>query len=233
MPLFAFGRMQAELFYFFRVIMAMLCGLVVGIEREANAKSAGLRTHMIIAMVSALLTVVSKYGFSDVLSKYSGVDPSRVASTIAGSIGFLSAGIIFAKGSEVTGLATSAGLLATVAIGMAVGAGMYLLGLTSTAGLVIMQWFLSRRLAKKRGGWDDCSVTVRMSGIDLRDMESKLEAKGVRVMRVKAKRSGKDKGMMYAVLSLEYPDGMSFEDILDMMDEMKGVTSMEVKYKVQ
>ena len=208
MPLFAFGRMQAELFYFFRVIMAMLCGLVVGIEREANAKSAGLRTHMIIAMVSALLTVVSKYGFSDVLSKYSGVDPSRVASTIAGSIGFLSAGIIFAKGSEVTGLATS-------------------------AGLVIMQWFLSRRLAKKRGGWDDCSVTVRMSGIDLRDMESKLEAKGVRVMRVKAKRSGKDKGMMYAVLSLEYPDGMSFEDILDMMDEMKGVTSMEVKYKVQ
>ena len=214
-----------------RVILAAGCGALIGIERELNAKTAGLRTHVIIAFASALTLVVSKYGFYDVVSDYVRLDPSRVAAGIAGSIGFLGTGIIFVQKKEVVGLTTASGLWATVAIGMAVGAGMYEIGIASTVFLVVMQYALHRRaMAKTDNGYESCKIAVCMEGMDLRELQQKLHERKIRVVGVQAHRE-KDDDAIYATLSVEYPDKFRFEDVVDITDNIPGITSIEVNYR--
>ena len=121
-----------------RCLLAALCGALIGIERKNRLKEAGLRTHLIVALGSALMMEVSKYGFFDVL-RYGmqlGVeiklDPSRVAASIITGIGFLGAGTIFVRKQVINGLTTAAGLWTTAGIGMAIGSGMYIVGVTIT-----------------------------------------------------------------------------------------------------
>ena len=109
-------------------------------ERERHGKRAGLRTHMIIAASSALMMILSKYGFADVMDTMR-VDASRIAAGVITSIGFLGIGIIRADHKETVGLTTSAGLLATVAIGLTVGAGMYIVAGFTTVLIVLLEHF--------------------------------------------------------------------------------------------
>lgn len=133
--------------YLLRVLVAALCGLVIGYEREARLKLAGIRTHTIIAMAAALMVVVSKYGFFDVITVDGvSVDASRVAASVVSGIGFLGAGIILNHKNSISGLTTSAGTWATLGIGMAIGAGMWVLGIGSTAMLLVIQFLFHRNL---------------------------------------------------------------------------------------
>jgi len=132
----------------FRVLLAGICGMIIGLERKNRSKEAGIRTHFVVACGAALMMVVSKYAFFDVIGQgaYGGVevrlDPSRVASTIASGIGFLGAGMIFVHRNTITGLTTAAGIWATSGVGMAIGAGMYGLGLFATVLILGAQIFL-------------------------------------------------------------------------------------------
>ena len=105
---------DAELFL--RVIVASILGYMIGYERKNRDKSAGMRTHAIVALGAALMMVVSKYGFYDVEK----VDSSRVAAQIVSGVGFLGAGVIFVRNNTVSGLTTAAGLWTTAGVGMAV-----------------------------------------------------------------------------------------------------------------
>ena len=104
---------DAELFL--RVIVASVLGYMIGYERKNRDKSAGMRTHAIVALGAALMMVVSKYGFYDVEK----VDSSRVAAQIVSGVGFLGAGVIFVRNNTVSGLTTAAGLWTTAGVGMA------------------------------------------------------------------------------------------------------------------
>jgi len=101
----------------FRLLLAGVLGGLIGFEREAHGRPAGLRTHILVALGAALFTIVS--------DSYTGArsDPSRIASQIVTGIGFLGAGTIIRQGSIVRGLTTAASLWTTAAIGMAVGSG--------------------------------------------------------------------------------------------------------------
>lgn len=132
-----------------RILIAAICGALIGVERKARLKDAGIRTHLVVALGSAMFMIVSKYGFEDMIIKSSEIsgeiikfDPSRVASTIVTGIGFLGAGIIFVRRNTVNGLTTAAGLWSTAAVGMAIGAGQYIIGLACTLLLVFFQWIL-------------------------------------------------------------------------------------------
>ena len=115
--------------YFLRLLVAGILGGVIGWDREYRAKEAGLRTHFLVALGSALLMIVSQYGFNEVLNKPGyGLDPSRVAAQVGSGIGFIGAGTILIQKQFVRGLTTAAGLWATSGIGLAVGGGMYWLG---------------------------------------------------------------------------------------------------------
>ena len=109
--------------------LALLLGTLIGAEREFEGKPAGMRTHAIIALGSALFTLASKYGFAlneDV------TDTSRVAAQVVTGIGFLGAGVIFFNRNIVFGMTTAASIWATTAIAMACAAGMPLIGIGAT-----------------------------------------------------------------------------------------------------
>ena len=150
-----FDMLQAE--YIFRVLLAGICGMIVGIERKNRSKEAGTRTHFVVACGAALIMVISKYAFFDVIQSgtYAGadvrLDPSRVASTIASGIGFLGAGMIFINKNTIKGLTTAAGIWATSGIGMAIGAGMYVLGVSTTFIILLAQLLLHLNLKKDKG----------------------------------------------------------------------------------
>ena len=107
-----------------RVLVAALLGAVIGYEREIRAKGAGVRTHVLVALGSALFMIVSQFGFEGAAR----FDAARVAAGVVGGLGFLGGGIIM-KNKHVTGLTTATGIWVTGAIGLSMGGGMYELSL--------------------------------------------------------------------------------------------------------
>ncbi|WP_186786893.1 MgtC/SapB family protein, partial [Oenococcus oeni] len=116
-----------------RLIVAGVCGFAIGYERKSRLKEAGVRTHMIVALGAALIMIVSKYGFVDVVQlKGYVLDPSRIAAQIVSGIGFLGAGMIFVRKQAINGLTTAAGVWTTAGVGMAIGAKLYFIGVSAT-----------------------------------------------------------------------------------------------------
>ena len=111
-----------------RLVLAALFGAAVGYERRSADKPAGLRTLSLVAVGSALFTIISAFGFES-------ADQSRVAAQIVTGVGFLGAGTILRSGITISGLTTAATIWATAAIGMAVGSGLYI---SSIAGTVLI-----------------------------------------------------------------------------------------------
>lgn len=122
-----------------RLVVAAVLGSIVGIERERLNWVAGLRTHMLVCVGSALLMIVSFSGFADVLSQeHVGLDPSRIAAQVVSGIGFLGAGTIVLRSKVVRGLTTAASLWTVAAVGLAVGGGLYVAAATTTGLIVII-----------------------------------------------------------------------------------------------
>jgi len=115
-----------------RLSVAAALGGAIGLERELRERGAGLRTHLVVCLGSALFTLVSAYAF--VGPK---VDPTRIAAQIVSGIGFLGAGAIIRQGLSVRGLTTAATLWLVAAIGMASGAGYYDAAVIATAGALL------------------------------------------------------------------------------------------------
>ena len=120
------------------ILLSAILGFCIGMERKMRSKEAGIRTHTIVCIGSALFMVISKYGFG------SAADSARVAAQIVAGIGFLGAGIIVYRQHEVHGLTTAAGVWATAGVGMACGARLYLLAIGAAFLMVGSQWLLHR-----------------------------------------------------------------------------------------
>src|ERR1700728_4106845 len=102
--------------------LAFVLSALIGVEREIRHKRAGLRTYPLVGCTAALILLVSKYGFADVLVNNRIVlDPSRIAAQIVTGIGFIGGGLIFVRRTNVRGLTTAAIVWLTAAIGMACG----------------------------------------------------------------------------------------------------------------
>ena len=130
--------MQLELIA--RLLIAGVCGCLIGYERKNRNKEAGIRTHIIVAIASCLMMEISKFGFSDI----GDFDGARLAAQVVSGIGFLGAGMIFVHKNSVKGLTTAAGVWATSGIGMAIGAGMYLIGVVTTVIIFLFQIILHK-----------------------------------------------------------------------------------------
>jgi putative Mg2+ transporter-C (MgtC) family protein len=112
---------------------ALVLSSVIGLEREVRAKSAGMRTHTLVGVGTALFMLVSKYGFGDMLLlERVSLDPSRVAAQIVSGIGFIGGGLIFVRRDSVRGLTTAATVWVTAAVGMACGGGLIVLAAATT-----------------------------------------------------------------------------------------------------
>ena len=128
-----------------RLIVAFVAGGLIGLERSKRFKEAGVRTHIIVCCTTALIMLISKYGFADMGSNAAmeyygskGADSARVAAQAVSGISFLCAGVIIKVGSNIKGLTTAAGIWMTAGIGLAIGAGMYVV----TGCTLVLLWLL-------------------------------------------------------------------------------------------
>ena len=133
-----------------RLIAAGVLGGIVGIERSKRFKDAGVRTHSMVGCASALLMMISKYGFLDLINQQGphtwNTDPARIAAGIVTGVSFLGAGIIYRDHQQhsLKGLTTAAGVWCVAGIGMATGAGMYFLAVFATLFIVVLQFIMHR-----------------------------------------------------------------------------------------
>jgi putative Mg2+ transporter-C (MgtC) family protein len=136
--------------FLIRIALAGVLGGLIGIERQLRAKEAGLRTHVLVGIGSAMFMIVSKYGFADLLTlTHVSFDPSRVAAQVVSGMGFLGAGTIIIQKQVVKGLTTAAGLWVTAAIGLVIGSGLYEIGIYGAfLTLIVLEMFrqISNRL---------------------------------------------------------------------------------------
>lgn len=129
-----------------RILIAGLLGGLMGFEREMRAKEAGVRTHFIVALGSALFMIISQYAFEGRF------DASRVAAQVVSGIGFIGAGVIIFQKNAVRGVTTAAGLWVAAAVGLACGAGMYSVAIAAvllSIACLEMMHFITRRWGEK------------------------------------------------------------------------------------
>ena len=157
--------MTIEWNFILRIFIAGLLGGLIGFEREVRAKEAGLRTHFIVALGSALFMIISQFAFSGRF------DAARVAAQVVSGIGFIGAGVIIFQKNVVRGVTTAAGLWVAAAIGLACGAGMFDIAVAATFMTLLcleaMHW-----ISKKYG---EKNVTVTVSPIKGEDLPGLLE----------------------------------------------------------
>jgi putative Mg2+ transporter-C (MgtC) family protein len=141
--------------FIIRLLVATALGAVIGLDREYRTKAAGFRTHVLVALGSALFMIISVHGFDDLPKDQMTLrmDPARIAAQVVTGIGFIGAGTIIFQKNVVKGLTTAAGLWVTAAVGMACGVGMYVLAIVSTLLVLIcfeaFNFFLHKIRGKK------------------------------------------------------------------------------------
>ncbi len=124
-----------------RIVVAVLLGAAIGLERELTGQMAGLRTHITVALGAALFGLVSAYSFSEFIQERAAtnyqVDVTRIASNVVTGIGFLAGGVIIKHGASVRGLTTAASIWVTAAVGLGIGLGSYFMSVTATVALIM------------------------------------------------------------------------------------------------
>ncbi|MFJ9377062.1 MgtC/SapB family protein [Streptomyces sp. NPDC101455] len=173
--------------------LALLLSTLIGWERAAQQKSAGLRTHTLVGIASALMMEVSQHGFTNVLGLENvSFDPSRVAAQIVSGIGFIGGGLIFVRRDAVRGLTTAATIWLTCAVGMACGGGLPILALATTAVhfLVVRGYPLlfARMMPGAEAGAFEVRLTYRTGTALLPQLMETCTRRGFRIQEVKVDR---------------------------------------------
>jgi putative Mg2+ transporter-C (MgtC) family protein len=174
--------------------LALVLSALIGLEREVRQKSAGLRTYTLVGVASALIILISKYGFTNILADGRVVlDPSRMAAQIVSGIGFIGGGVIFVRKDLVRGLTTATTIWVTSAVGMACGAGLPLLAIAVTfANFVVVFGFplLERQLPKSRWAPSSLQVSYQDGRGILRDILTTCTQQDFAVTGVQVERDG-------------------------------------------
>lgn len=213
--------------YLLRILLAALCGALVGLERSRRQKEAGIRTHLILAMGAALMMVLSKYGFNDVVVLHDvSLDPSRIAANVITGVSFLGAGVIFVRGGSVKGLTTAAGIWATTGMGLAFGAGMYLLAFAATGLIIAAQLMLHRYVPPFELMFSaQVSVVFTDETETLSHLRDRLTASGFIIQTMSAStQSG-----LSAEFILRYPHQSDLERLLFLLEQQKEIKSFSIQ----
>lgn len=211
-----------------RIAIAGVLGGLIGLERQMHAKEAGLRTHILVAVGSAMYMLVSKYGFTDMLDEdHVSLDPSRIAAQVVSGMGFLGAGTILIQKQIVKGLTTAAGLWVTASIGLVIGSGMYEIGVYGTVlALIVLELF--RRLSHQLMGRHHTFV-VNLTPKSVPLILLVLQRENIRYGQISITNRDEEKGLcemrIDVTLSRKKPVGLLYEKLF----EVNGVKSLEIE----
>jgi putative Mg2+ transporter-C (MgtC) family protein len=208
--------------------LAFILSSLIGLEREMRLKSAGLRTHTLVGVASALLMLVSKYGFGDVIVQNQIVlDPSRIAAQVASGIGFIGGGLIFVQRDVVRGLTTAAAVWLTAAVGMACGAGLPVLALYVT-GVHFLVMFGFARLANRIVLTERCELMIYYQAGQgtVREILKLCSGRAFSVHEVTAKDDAFTNAERHAI-QLQLRGRGDMDALLVALGDLRGVTSVQ------
>jgi len=212
-----------------RLLLAAVLGAAIGLERELHDHPAGMRTHLLVSLGSALFAVISAYGYASFFAGHPDAQdsPQRIAAQIVSGIGFLGAGAIIQAGRWVRGLTTAASLWATAAVGLAVGSGEYILAVVGTTLIVVSLGPLNRLIARRRGDSGQAlRLRLELAGLGpLGTVTATASRAGGEVSRVETRKIGK--GRYEVELLLRVPARVSAEEVVASLDAIGGVAVVE------
>jgi putative Mg2+ transporter-C (MgtC) family protein len=207
-----------------RLVIAAGLGAAIGLERELREREAGLRTHTLVSVGSALFTLVSAYGFNEFVRSGQAVDPTRIAAQIVTGIGFIGAGAIIRQGLSIHGVTTAATLWVVAAIGIAAGAGYYAAAAIATALVIVLLEplrFMAARLGlRPRGSQRQLVVDLETQGSAAMIFEA-LEELGIRVESFE--RSDTERGRRLSA-EVEMPRAVESAAVIDRLARLGPVS---------
>lgn len=213
---------------FMRLLMATVLGGAIGIERERRERAAGFRTHALVCLASALIMIVSTYGFPP--EAEAGLDPSRIAAQVVSGIGFLGAGVIIFRKNTVRGLTTAASIWSVSGVGLAVGGGLFIAGTAGTIFMLLIQAGLSpieRKLFAHHSRRHRVLLTVSHSMIVFPEIQHiASNSPGFRLLSLDFdldESSGSD--VVELTLEVKHPDDML--KLLSQFRQIRGVTHLD------
>ncbi|HBI55228.1 MAG TPA: methyltransferase [Firmicutes bacterium] len=204
-----------------RLVLAVIFGSVIGLERELHNHPAGFRTHILVSTGSALFTLVSVNSFGN-------ADPSRVAAQIVSGIGFLGAGTILREGATIRGLTTAASLWSVAGVGMAIGTGYYLGAILTTVLMVVVLFFFSfleQRILQRTV--KVVEMTVADIPGQLGQVASRLGELGISIKSVGI--SPHSSEQVNIELMLKIPASLHLHEVIDSLAQLKGVSSIKAE----
>lgn len=218
------NAMPDDVIYIIRIVISAACGAAIGVERSKRQKEAGIRTHLIVAIGSALMMIVSKYAFYDSAS----FDASRIAANVITGVSFLGAGVIFVKDTSIKGLTTAAGIWATSGVGLAVGGGMVLVGVVTTLMIISLQIYLHKYASNIEGALNTyMKITLKSGGSNtMQRLIACLDEHQIEVVNQRVKRNKDD---TYTVnLAIRVPREERVENLSYLLEEDEDVVAIEV-----
>lgn len=211
--------------YIFSLLLAAICGTVIGIERSFRRKEAGARTHAILSLASALFMLLSKYAFADAPL---GADPTMIACQIVMGINFIGTGLVFNSRRATTGLATTAGVWGAAAIGMACGARMYLLGILATLLIVGLQLILNKLyLGDSTLIPQEIHITMVNTPNTWRLLQQKQQELGIDIVDMQTRRR-EEHHLVALTIHIRMRTQITTEDALHFMDQHKDIKELSI-----
>jgi putative Mg2+ transporter-C (MgtC) family protein len=218
-----------QLDFAIRMLIAAILGAAIGLEREIHEHPAGMRTHLLVSLGSAIFTILSVYGFEGVGQGNVSptVDPTRIAAQVVSGIGFLGAGAILKYGTSIRGLTTAASLWTAAAIGMAAGAGEWVIAAVGTSIVIFSLWPLNRLVERMhKPGTRALRLRLEVGRLEaLGDVSRLLADRRVEMAGINSQRMGK--GRYEVELELRMPQGSRPQDILGAITAIPDVELLE------
>nr|WP_321166704.1 MgtC/SapB family protein [Paenibacillus sp. Soil787] len=217
-----------------RLVLALFLGGLIGFEREVSSHAAGLRTHILVCVGSALVMLLSMYGFSAFVNEVNvRIDPSRLAAQVISGIGFLGAGTIIFNGRSITGLTTAASLWVVAGIGLAIGAGFYYPAVLACFMVLISLWILNKVEHKYFNG-----KKIRILKILAVDQPGTLglittllgkQKVDIRKIAMEEQEIENKPNQVQITFHVTIPKPSIIETVLEEINQMKGVTGVTLE----
>jgi putative Mg2+ transporter-C (MgtC) family protein len=215
----------------FKIVLAIILGGLIGLERESINRPAGFRTHILVCVGSALVMMISEYMF-EIYHGIVNLDPARLGAQVISGIGFLGAGTIIRDGANVKGLTTAASLWVVACIGLAIGTGFYSAAIISSVMVYIVLITLKNLFVGKievpiiKRGKRHVAVKLELSkneGI-LSNIETMLENEKVTIKAIKYLRDNEKVTVVKIYLLFENSD--QYDNVINMLHDISGVNKI-------
>lgn len=218
-----------------RLMLSVLIGGLIGLERERKNHAAGLRTHILVCLGSCLIMILSMYGFADFADEANvRLDPARLAAQVITGIGFLGAGTIVITGRSISGLTTAASLWVVMAMGLSVGAGFYVPAGVAAVLVLLTLWGLNiveKRFVRQRVG-ATLSLVLESHTPALENLRLLLADQGIKIVKIRLSDSDPDSDSVatrHVQLIVTLPKADQLLSVADFLRQVRGVVSVSAE----